>query len=929
MLVALAVALLQLGVDLAARLVDISAAPALVAFHLLVATTILSGTALAARAVAARLPPGSGVEAERYRYLLVALAASVVVLGGRLGTGTAAPTVRLLVPVAFVAPAALALDAIGERRRGDGLPPAGVVVHVAVVAAALGALAGASLPLDPPYFRVQAIELRWAAAFIVAAAGAALASQRRLDTAAARLAVAAVCGLAVALVAAGGRADRLWLIRAAATLAVAMATLGLLRGMGVLRPVRSFDLGGLRRRAGGSIARLSRPVTRLLDTAIRSAAPAVLAPSRRLDRSGRIGAGVVVVGSTASIALRVAWALRVGWQPTGNVPTVMARAYDVGTSNHPLVGTVTSLGAAGGANHPGPLLFDVLAPFARLLGLRTGGFVGAALLNLGYWLVAVWAAFRAGGRTVAIGAWLVGALVIHVPVLGAVWEPFNTTVVLLAIYAVALASWAAASGAWRAWWWAVALGSLCAQAYLPMALLVIGPVLWSGLAMAGAARAATDPECSRQARRAVRGGLLIGAVAWAQPAIDVVANGGGNVRALVENVAAPRPAVGIAGVWRAVGWVLAVPPKWDRVTGTIASAGSADAFLGGPVVPGLVVATVLGVVWWRGRERPAMVDHQLRVVAVLVLVGAAVNVTQLPRTNIRAYTVVWLVVASMVVGFAIAVSVGFEVARRRPPSGSWPGLARWGLLSVASVLVLGSGLATPSSIADVKGRPYTIDAMVPTLVEQVNRSTGGEEVLVLAMDTQFNQVMADTLVSNMIVDGRPVLVEPDIGNYYGTARMAGPDWTGTMLWVTNASAPGRPPGRRIARAEVAGWTEQRFEDVAQKIEAFVAGNGPVRFRTGTGLDLSKYLSGWIDGDVCVQAERSASGRDLPGSVPAGALAWLYADGAVTAPVLPDELRVEVEELVGLAPVEVWRVQTTKTSAPPSSRLLRDGSQCRR
>ena len=63
----------------------------------------------------------------------------------------------------------------------------------------------------------------------------------------------------------------------------------------------------------------------------------------------------------------------------------MARAYDVGTANHPWGGMATSTGASGGASHPGPLLFDLLAPLVRWLGIQHA----ASNFNPHHWLFVV------------------------------------------------------------------------------------------------------------------------------------------------------------------------------------------------------------------------------------------------------------------------------------------------------------------------------------------------------------------------------------------------------------------------------------------------------------------------------------------------------------------------------------------------------------
>src|SRR4051812_39510094 len=70
------------------------------------------------------------------------------------------------------------------------------------------------------------------------------------------------------------------------------------------------------------------------------------------------------------LVVATARALGRGWIPLGDNGLIGLRAHDVGTSNHPLLGTWTSASLTAGrnVNNPGPLWFDVLSPFVRAAG---------------------------------------------------------------------------------------------------------------------------------------------------------------------------------------------------------------------------------------------------------------------------------------------------------------------------------------------------------------------------------------------------------------------------------------------------------------------------------------------------------------------------------------------------------------------------------
>jgi hypothetical protein len=65
------------------------------------------------------------------------------------------------------------------------------------------------------------------------------------------------------------------------------------------------------------------------------------------------------------IVVAVVRALVHGWFPIGDAALLAIRAYDVGTSHNPLLGSWTSASFALGidVNNPGPLYPDLLAPF--------------------------------------------------------------------------------------------------------------------------------------------------------------------------------------------------------------------------------------------------------------------------------------------------------------------------------------------------------------------------------------------------------------------------------------------------------------------------------------------------------------------------------------------------------------------------------------
>ena len=96
-------------------------------------------------------------------------------------------------------------------------------------------------------------------------------------------------------------------------------------------------------------------------------------------RIGTIATAVAIL----PILIATIGAVTRGWVALGDNGLLLVRTEDVLTSHHPLLGTWTSASMAAGRaiNNPGPLWFDLLAPFVRLGGPSAGLAAGVAIAN--------------------------------------------------------------------------------------------------------------------------------------------------------------------------------------------------------------------------------------------------------------------------------------------------------------------------------------------------------------------------------------------------------------------------------------------------------------------------------------------------------------------------------------------------------------------
>jgi len=273
------------------------------------------------------------------------------------------------------------------------------------------------------------------------------------------------------------------------------------------------------------------------------------------SRDGRLIAGLAAVVALPFVVSTIR-ALRDGWLAIGDNGNFLIRSRDVFTSHHPLLGTWSSASIPIGenVNHPGPLLFDLLAIPAKLGG--SGGLaVGVLLVHLAAIGLMAWFGQRAGGTRLAFAslaacaglAWSMGSELLYDP-----WQPHTLLfpVLLLVVLVVGMVR-----GDLLAMPVAVGVASLIVQTHLSYTLLV-PPLVALGVAW-------LVRRHGRDVLVALGVSAVVAAVCWAQPLADQIA-GEGNLGTLVSGVGVDQETVGPALGIRITAEVLATPPWWGR-----------------------------------------------------------------------------------------------------------------------------------------------------------------------------------------------------------------------------------------------------------------------------------------------------------------------------------------------------------------------------
>jgi len=260
------------------------------------------------------------------------------------------------------------------------------------------------------------------------------------------------------------------------------------------------------------------------------------APPERVSPSwgGRRLLAVLLVAVNLPIVVATVRGLSHGWQPIGDNGILLVRARDVGTANHPWLGSWTSASLAVGQNlnNPGPLYFDALAPTVRLLGPWVGLAVGVMVVNMAASSLAVVAARRiAGVETMVAVAVVAVALQFAMgsELLYDVWQPNALVLPFLAFLVVVTVL---ATGDLVMLPWVLGVGSLLVQTHMSHAVLVgvlslvgVGACVWSR-------RGREGPVAWR---RPVLWGVVVVVLAWVQPVIEqFTGRGEGNLSRIVE-----------------------------------------------------------------------------------------------------------------------------------------------------------------------------------------------------------------------------------------------------------------------------------------------------------------------------------------------------------------------------------------------------------
>jgi hypothetical protein len=382
------------------------------------------------------------------------------------------------------------------------------------------------------------------------------------------------------------------------------------------------------------------------------------------DRLGWWSWRVLAMMSSAVIALSAIRGIRNGYQAIGDNALIELRGRDVLTGDHPFLGTWSSASVSSvvDVNHPGPLLFDLVALPVRLFGGAAGIAIAIALLNIAVVWGVGFVANRVGGATAALAAQVVTAGLVWTLGSELLYDPWQPNVLVLPFWLLLVTIWAVVADHVSLLPLAVIVGSFVMQTHLGYLFLV--PILLAfALGVILLHRRSHGPGRFGDLRKPIRNSIIVGLVLWAQPLWEqFFGNGQGNISRLVSAGTGGSPdgsepvTTGLSLGIRLFSSVVAQPPWWGR-PGYDSSVPASrwlitddglvlivDRMRGiGPAVLALVVwGALVTAGWWVARRQGAQAVERgywvlalCSVVAIATLVITPIDILGLTPHKIR------------------------------------------------------------------------------------------------------------------------------------------------------------------------------------------------------------------------------------------------------------------------------------------------------
>ena len=570
------------------------------------------------------------------------------------------------------------------------------------------------------------------------------------------------------------------------------------------------------------------------------------------DRVRRWGWKVIAGATSLVILLSAVRGIRRGYEAIGDNALIELRGRDVFTRNHPLLGTWSSasISSSVDVNHPGPLLFDLVALPVRLFGGAAGIALAVAALNIAVvWLVG-WVAARTGGPTAAIVAQVVTAGIAWTLGSELLYDPWQPNVLVLPFWLLMITVWAVLDDDVVLLPLAVAVGSFCMETHLGYLFLV--PILLAfALVVVVLRRRPHGPGRFGDLRAPLRNSVIVGLVLWAQPLWEQFFSAGqGNLGRLLtagtggSGTGAEKATTGLSVGLRLFSSVVAQPPWWLR-PGFDTSVPSSTwietpdgRVLSAPDLPGLGVAVValavfvaVVVLGWIAARRTGHVAVERGYWLLTLCSGVAIAtliITPIDVLGLTPHKIRYLWIIGAFATYLVVLSV-LCVLRDEARRIAVAVLATVGLIAVVATIPVHANAAGPvyfratyDSIADIRSQVSDYFADDPDAPTEVRFDAGG---------LGFAEPYTAPVMAQLVQSGVDLVVDDvPLSRQLGPRRLAGDDDAGRPVVYVRAGAEALEelPGTRRIAFHDGDRTPYTLNDVTDRaVAVFISDDGVV------------------------------------------------------------------------------------------------------
>jgi hypothetical protein len=481
----------------------------------------------------------------------------------------------------------------------------------------------------------------------------------------------------------------------------------------------------------------------------------------------------VAVAPFVVAAVTLLVGVRGDYLPVGDNALIELQTRDVGRHD-----VLVGLYSREDWNHPGPMLFYVLAPFYWLtggasIGMNLGTLVinGASVVGMGL------IARRRGGTVLLLCTLLGSALVMRSLSAEFLRDPWNCFVTALPFGLMIFLTWALMCG--EAWALPVAtvVASFLAQTHVGFVILALPLLLWGTVWLVVRQPRDRFPELLRPGAAAVAlGGLL-----WLPVALNVVGGGENNLRNTVNwfrHTDEPTHTVGEG--WRVVTGQFTLQSEWLLGKQPAGFVGQSPYIYRSAIPWLLALVVVAGVGLWRSRRS----DRRWLVLALAATM--AVSILAVVRTAGPAfdYRLRWTWMLPVAV-FVLVLWAGWQVVAER-----WSAPVAHGfVVAVAAALVVVSAVNVSTAATagvPVEAGTIILDEVTPEVVAALDSLSGGRRDGQVVVEDPFARAagVARGLVLQLERRGIDARVAPDRSLLYGDHRVVDDGPILARLFVT-------------------------------------------------------------------------------------------------------------------------------------------------